>query len=64
METGDAYVEHLSLRDVRCFAAVDLDLTPGVTVLVGPNGAGKTSLLEAVAWVARVGYVTQVAWVG
>jgi DNA replication and repair protein RecF len=47
------FVEHLQLRDFRCFAALDLPLTPGTTVLVGPNGAGKTSLLEAVGWVAR-----------
>ncbi|HEY7133939.1 MAG TPA: DNA replication/repair protein RecF [Acidimicrobiia bacterium] len=48
-----AFVEQLQLRDFRCFAELELTLTPGTTVLVGPNGAGKTSLLEAVGWVAR-----------
>jgi DNA replication and repair protein RecF len=48
-----AYVAHLSLRDFRCFEALDLDLAPGTTVLVGANGAGKTSLLEAVGWSGR-----------
>jgi DNA replication and repair protein RecF len=53
---GDAaFVEHLELRDFRCFEALDLTLSPGTTVLVGPNGAGKTSLLEAVGWAARAG---------
>lgn len=28
---------------------LDLDVTPGVTVIVGPNGAGKTTLLKALA---------------
>src|SRR6185436_10072579 len=41
------------LADFRCFDAVDLELTPGLTVLYGANGQGKTSLLEAVGWVAR-----------
>jgi DNA replication and repair protein RecF len=50
---GIAFVEQLQLRDFRCFAELELALTPGTTVLVGPNGAGKTSLLEAVGWVAR-----------
>ncbi len=50
---GVGYVERLQLRDFRCFAELELTLTPGTTVLVGPNGAGKTSLLEAVGWVAR-----------
>jgi DNA replication and repair protein RecF len=52
-ESGLAYVEHLSLRTFRCFDELEIDLGPGVTVLVGPNGSGKTSLLEAVGWVAR-----------
>jgi branched-chain amino acid transport system ATP-binding protein len=28
---------------------MDLDVTPGVTVVLGPNGAGKTTLLKALA---------------
>jgi branched-chain amino acid transport system ATP-binding protein len=28
---------------------LDLDVTPGVTVVLGPNGAGKTTLLKALA---------------
>ena len=28
---------------------LDLDVTPGVTVVLGPNGAGKTTLLKAQA---------------
>ncbi len=29
--------------------ALDLDVTPGLTVILGPNGAGKTTLLKALA---------------
>ena len=41
------------LTDFRCFADVDLELAPGLTVLRGANGQGKTSVLEAIGWVAR-----------
>lgn len=37
----------LSVRDFRSYDAYDLELAPGVTVLVGPNAAGKTNLVEA-----------------
>ena len=46
-------VGQLWLTDFRCFTRVDLELTPGLTVLHGANGQGKTSLLEAITWVAR-----------
>ena len=40
-------VERLQLRDFRNYEAADLELPPGVVVVVGANGAGKTNLLEA-----------------
>jgi DNA replication and repair protein RecF len=46
-------VGHLWLTDFRCFATVDIELVPGLTVLHGANGQGKSSVLEAVGWVAR-----------
>jgi len=39
-------VERLRLRDFRSYAAADLELGAGITVLHGRNGAGKTNLLE------------------
>ena len=38
----------LTLRDFRSYAAADVQLGPGVTVVTGRNGAGKTNLLEAI----------------
>src|SRR4051812_15911440 len=40
-------VERLRLRDFRTYAAADVAVGAGLTVLHGPNGAGKTNLLEA-----------------
>jgi DNA replication and repair protein RecF len=40
-------VDRLRLRDFRTYAAADIAIGPGLTVLHGPNGAGKTNVLEA-----------------
>ena len=48
-------VSHLSLRDFRSYAEVELPLDPGVTALVGPNGQGKTNLVEAIGYLATLG---------
>ncbi|MCW1959109.1 MAG: DNA replication and repair protein RecF, partial [Mycobacterium sp.] len=49
------YVRHLTLRDFRSWAHVDLELTPGRTVFVGSNGFGKTNLIEALWYCATLG---------
>jgi DNA replication and repair protein RecF len=40
-------VTRLRLRDFRSYAAADVELGGGLTVVHGSNGAGKTNLLEA-----------------
>lgn len=39
----------LTLKNVRCFREVSVDLDPRVTVLIGENGSGKTTVIEALA---------------
>jgi DNA replication and repair protein RecF len=39
--------ERLRLKDFRGYAAAEVRLGEGLTVVHGPNGAGKTNLLEA-----------------
>jgi DNA replication and repair protein RecF len=48
------YVRRLELVDFRSYERVELDLSPGVTVLVGPNGVGKTNLIEALGYIATL----------
>src|SRR5437588_5434059 len=40
-------VSTVSLRNIRSYARLDLDLQSGLVLVVGPNGAGKTNLLES-----------------
>jgi DNA replication and repair protein RecF len=40
-------IVRLSMRNFRSYAAADVELGPGVTVVTGRNGAGKTNLLDA-----------------
>lgn len=45
-------LRRLWLRAFRNYERAELDLAPGITVLVGPNAQGKSNLLEAVYLVA------------
>lgn len=42
-------IRSIRLSDFRSYAAAQLDLADGITVLHGPNGAGKTNGLEAIS---------------
>jgi DNA replication and repair protein RecF len=46
------HLERLELVDWRAYARAELDLGPGVRVLVGANAQGKTNLIEAVHYLA------------
>lgn len=46
------YLRRLTVTDFRSWTHAELDLEPGVTVLVGPNGVGKTNLVEAAGYLA------------
>ncbi len=46
------YVRHLSLTNYRNYGRLELDLSPGSTLLYGSNAQGKTNLLEAIYYLA------------
>ena len=46
-------IQHVRLRDVRRFEAVDFHPRPGFNLVTGANGSGKTSLLEAIHLLAH-----------
>lgn len=48
------HLSQLSLTDFRSYPSVEVDLAPGVTVLLGRNGQGKTNLVEAAGYVASL----------
>jgi DNA replication and repair protein RecF len=49
------HLRRLSVVDFRSWERAELDLDPGVSVLIGPNGVGKTNLVEAVGYLATLG---------
>ncbi|HEY4419715.1 MAG TPA: DNA replication and repair protein RecF, partial [Pseudonocardia sp.] len=49
------HLRRLAVADFRSWETAELELEPGVTVLVGPNGVGKTNLVEAAAYLATLG---------
>lgn len=46
------YLKQLHLEFFRNYLSLNLDFTPGITVLVGQNAKGKTNLLEAIFMLA------------
>jgi len=49
------HLRRLAVADFRSWEKAELDLEPGVTVLIGPNGVGKTNLVEAAGYIATLG---------
>lgn len=46
------HLSHLSVENFRNYSRLELDLPPGMAILVGNNAQGKTNLLEAVYYLA------------
>lgn len=44
----------LSLREFRCFGALDYEPGPDLSFITGPNARGKTSILEAACMLLRL----------
>lgn len=56
------YLEKIHIQNYKAIEELNIDLKPGVNLLIGDNGAGKTSVLEGIA-VALGGLFVNVAGV-
>ncbi len=56
------HLEKIHIQNYKAIEELDIDLKPGVNLLIGDNGAGKTSVLEGIA-VALGGLFVNVAGV-
>lgn len=56
------YLEKVNIKNYKAIEDIDIDLNPGINLLIGDNGAGKTSVLEGIA-VALSGLFVNVAGV-
>lgn len=43
-------IKHLAIRNFQRHEVLDLDLEPGVNVIVGRSGTGKSSVIRALRW--------------
>jgi DNA replication and repair protein RecF len=48
------YVRQLVVTDFRSWEHAELDLEPGISVLIGANGQGKTNLIEALGYLSTL----------
>ena len=44
------YLKKVHIKNYKAIEELDIDLKPGVNLLIGDNGAGKTSVLEGSCW--------------
>lgn len=50
-------VTRVQIQDIRCFTDADLELSPGINVVVGPNNNGKTTLLNCISILQQPCYI-------
>ena len=48
------FVKHLTLSHFRNHKSTEIELQPGINLLVGPNGQGKTNVVEAIEYVSTL----------
>ena len=55
------FLTSLTMRGFKSFAdATELEVEPGLTVIVGPNGSGKSNVVDALAWALGTGSAKRV----
>ena len=46
------HLNHLSLKNYRSYAELELPLAKGITIFIGRNGEGKTNIVESILYLA------------
>jgi len=44
--TNPAYISHVHLKGYKSIIDTEVELHPGLNIIIGPNGSGKTNFLE------------------
>lgn len=44
--TNSAYISHVHLKGYKSIIDTEVELHPGLNIIIGPNGSGKTNFLE------------------
>ncbi len=45
-ETNQAYISRVHLKGYKSIRDMDIDLLPGLNIIIGPNGSGKTNFVK------------------
>ena len=46
------YLKRLEIKGFKSFADMtEINLKPGINIVVGPNGCGKSNIVDAIRWV-------------
>ncbi len=46
-------IKNITLKNIRCYENVRIDLDPGTNVFFAPNGTGKTTIVESVYFLSQ-----------
>jgi len=49
-EESRVFIRKISIENFKSIEKLELELKPGVNLLVGPNASGKTNILEAISF--------------
>ena len=52
-ERMSSHVSRVRIENYKCYRQIEVDLAPGINVVIGKNDAGKTALLEVLAFAGK-----------
>ncbi len=55
-QTNPAYISHVHLKGYKSIIDTEVELHPGLNIIIGPNGSGKTNFLEFLLFMFQIQY--------